>query len=198
MGAIWKALLFCGFRYLGAIVMSTEERNKAEKCGTLRHIRGTIYGTLATIAVAWSTPTHAVADPTPIRFTCDAVLVWDGDGPIICADGRKIRLAGINTRELDGSCRKGHPCPTATSVDARRQLVRLLGGSHGTTRDGHIRVNARLSCDVTGFSYGRVTAFCRTAHNVDLSCAMVASGHAAIWPRHWSTHRCATPQQENK
>jgi hypothetical protein len=52
MGAMWKALLFCGFRYLGATVMSTKERNKAEKCGTLRHIRGTIYGTLAAQWVA--------------------------------------------------------------------------------------------------------------------------------------------------
>jgi endonuclease YncB( thermonuclease family) len=178
--------------------MSTKQRNKTENCGTAWHIRGTIYGTLAAIAATWSAPAQAATEPTPIRFICDAVSVWDGDGPIICADGRKIRLAGINTRELDGSCRKGHPCPTISGRLARRELVRLLGGARGTTRHGrrrhgHIRVNARLSCAVTGFSYGRVTAFCRTAQNIDLSCAMVASGHAAIWQRHWAGHRCSNP-----
>lgn len=135
-------------------------------------------------------PAPALAAPAPIPFVCDAVLVWDGDGPITCADGRKVRLAGINTREIDGTCRKGHPCNSVPGTVARDALVQMLGGSRGATADGHVRVAARLSCDVTGFSYGRVTAFCRTARGTDLSCAMVASGNAAIWRRHWAAHRC--------
>lgn len=46
-------------------------------------------------------------------FTCTPIPVWDGDGPIWCAEGPKIRLAGIAARELDGSCRPAHPCPAA-------------------------------------------------------------------------------------
>jgi endonuclease YncB( thermonuclease family) len=31
-------------------------------------------------------------------FTCTPVRVWDGDGPIWCAEGPKVRLAGIAAR----------------------------------------------------------------------------------------------------
>lgn len=31
-------------------------------------------------------------------FTCTPTRVWDGDGPIWCAEGPKIRLAGIAAR----------------------------------------------------------------------------------------------------
>lgn len=41
-------------------------------------------------------------------FLCTPVAVWDGDGPIWCAEGPKIRLGSIAARELDGSCRAGH------------------------------------------------------------------------------------------
>src|SRR5687767_12542809 len=44
-------------------------------------------------------------------FACTPTAVWDGDGPIWCAEGPKIRLAGIAAREIDGTCKKGHPCP---------------------------------------------------------------------------------------
>lgn len=37
-------------------------------------------------------------------FTCTPTRVWDGDGPIWCAEGQRIRLAGIAAREIDGSC----------------------------------------------------------------------------------------------
>ena len=38
-------------------------------------------------------------------FTCTPTAVWDGDGPIWCAEGPKIRLAGIAAREIDGECK---------------------------------------------------------------------------------------------
>ena len=31
-------------------------------------------------------------------FTCTPVAVWDGDGPIWCAEGPRIRLEGIAAR----------------------------------------------------------------------------------------------------
>lgn len=36
-------------------------------------------------------------------FECTPVAVWDGDGPIWCAEGPRLRLAGIAARELDGT-----------------------------------------------------------------------------------------------
>ena len=75
-----------------------------------------------------------------MTFTCTLVAVWDGDGPIWCAEGPKIRLAGIAAREIDESCKPGHPCPEATGRDARDTLVALLGGEKGRLPTGHIRV----------------------------------------------------------
>ena len=52
-------------------------------------------------------------------FPCTPTRVWDGDGPIHCAEGPKVRLAGKATREVrwtgsamvDSGCNRGHPCP---------------------------------------------------------------------------------------
>lgn len=72
-------------------------------------------------------------------FTCTPTRVWDGDGPIWCAEGPKIRLAAIATREVelrsgrvvDAGCNNGHPCPSTDGVVARDALVRLIGRSTG-------------------------------------------------------------------
>jgi endonuclease YncB( thermonuclease family) len=115
-------------------------------------------------------------------FICTPVSVWDGDGPIHCAEGPRVRLARIAARELDGSCRPGHPCPSASGVAARDHLVRLLGGARGRTRDGHIRVRGpRLSCRANGMTYGRVAAWCSAPRIGDLGEAMVRDGFAMRW-----------------
>jgi crotonobetainyl-CoA:carnitine CoA-transferase CaiB-like acyl-CoA transferase len=59
-------------------------------------------------------------------FTCTPTAVWDGDGPIWCAEGPKIRLAGIAAREIDESCKPQHPCPAASGVAARDRLVPMI------------------------------------------------------------------------
>jgi endonuclease YncB( thermonuclease family) len=125
---------------------------------------------------------------------CTAVSVWDGDGPVACREGWRLRLHGIAARELDGTCRKGHPCPTASGVAARTALVALLGGEAGRAPTGHVllRRPARLRCIITGGSYGRLTAWCTLPDGRDLSCAMIASGTALRWARHWGSHRCPT------
>lgn len=64
--------------------------------------------------------------PSGQAFICTPVRVWDGDGPVWCREGPRIRLAGIAAREIDGSCRKGHPCPRASGIAARDALVRAL------------------------------------------------------------------------
>ncbi|MDQ3458591.1 MAG: hypothetical protein M3498_04675, partial [Deinococcota bacterium] len=60
-------------------------------------------------------------------FTCTPTRVWDGDGPIWCAEGPRIRLAGIAAREMDGSCSPGHPCPAADPIASRDHLASLVG-----------------------------------------------------------------------
>jgi endonuclease YncB( thermonuclease family) len=126
----------------------------------------------------------AVASGT--TFTCTPTRVWDGDGPIWCAEGPKIRLAGIAAREIDGTCRPHHPCPRTSGTKSRDALVALLGTSRGQSREGHILVAAKpLSCVSHGSGKGdRTAALCRTAGGVDLSCAMIRGGYALRWEQY--------------
>ena len=115
-------------------------------------------------------------------FVCDPISVWDGDGPVHCRSGEKIRIAGIAARELDGSCRRGHPCPAASGIEARDALVDLLGGPRGQWTTGHVVVSApAMQCNAVGQSYGRVVAHCRLADGRDLGRAMLATGTVAPW-----------------
>lgn len=127
-----------------------------------------------------------------LMFVCTPVMVADGDGPIWCAEGARIRLAGIAAREMDGTCRPGHPCPKASGIAARNTLVQLLGGSRGTVqmrgaRYPHIRVRAQpMRCTSTGSAGGnRTGAFCQLADRRILNCAMIAAGVAVRWDRYW-------------
>lgn len=117
------------------------------------------------------------------RFPCTVASITDGD-TLRCRetdqDGRQIRVrvSGINARETDGTCSPGHPCPDATASAATAALRRLASGQV-------------LLCRAVGMSYRRVAAFCSNEAGTDLSCAMVASGTAARWDRHWGRHRCS-------
>ena len=51
-----------------------------------------------------------------LLFACAAIGLHDADGPIYCATGEKIRLAGVAARELDGSCRPDQPCPPGDPI----------------------------------------------------------------------------------
>lgn len=137
-------------------------------------------------------PADAQVIPAGKAFTCTPTAVWDGDGPIWCAEGPKIRIAGVAAREIDGSCKRNHPCPIPSGLEARDQLVRLLGGPRGKLRTGHIKVSAApMTCLSDGPGGGnRTAAWCRSAAIGDLSCAVVNSGGAVRWPRYWRHHRC--------
>src|SRR3546814_11542766 len=60
--------------------------------------------------------------PAGQTFLCTPTRVWDGDGPVWCAEGPRIRLAGIAARESDGTCRSNQPCPDAPAQAARDAL----------------------------------------------------------------------------
>lgn len=125
-------------------------------------------------------------------FTCTPVAVWDGDGPVWCAEGPKIRIAGIAAREMDGTCKPNQPCPSVDAIDARDRLVNLFGGPRGTLPNGHIKVRAAaMTCVSEGSAGGaRTAAWCRSPAFGDLSCAVVREGGAVRWARYWRDHRC--------
>ena len=130
-------------------------------------------------------------------FTCTPVAVWDGDGPIWCAEGPKIRLAGIAAREIDGTCRPHHPCPHVGGPQARTALVALIGRPVGRRATGHVLVRGpALSCRSAGNGKGgRTAAWCVAPSVGDLSCAMVASGHALRWATYWDDAACRGGRQ---
>jgi hypothetical protein len=164
---------------------------------------------LAKFALALVLPAFAPAEPFPplttlnytgrapvvpsgLQFQCTPTAVYDGDGPIWCAEGPKIRIAGVAAREMDGTCRSNQPCPTVGAIDARDRVVRLFGGPRGTLSTGHIVVrSATMTCTSEGSAGGsRTAAWCTSAAFGDLSCAVVAAGGVLKWPRYWRDHRC--------
>ncbi|PIW54600.1 MAG: hypothetical protein COW16_10445 [Sphingomonadales bacterium CG12_big_fil_rev_8_21_14_0_65_65_10] len=115
-------------------------------------------------------------------FACTPTHVWDGDGPIWCAEGPHVRLQGIAARELDGSCLPNHPCPPASGIAARDALVKLVGRPGGVGRYGHILVEGpTMECRRFGQSYNRVVARCVSPIGGDLSEAMIRTGYALRW-----------------
>lgn len=130
--------------------------------------------------------------PNGSTFICTPVAVYDGDGPIWCQEGPKIRLAGVAAREMDGSCRPGHPCPSASAAQARDALVRLLGGPKGRMSTGHIVVRyPPMTCTSHGGAKGsRTAALCSAPGIGDLSCAMVRTGTVERWARFGGDKLC--------
>ena len=127
-----------------------------------------------------------------ISFTCTPTRVWDGDGPIWCAEGPRIRLAGIAAREMDETCSLGQPCPSVSGKAARDYLANLVGEITGTSQEGHVTVSGpALSCVSEGGARGsRTAAWCFSPTKGDLSCAMIADGSALRWDKYWHSHVC--------
>jgi endonuclease YncB( thermonuclease family) len=134
----------------------------------------------------------AAVIPSGQTFACTPVAVYDGDGPIWCAEGPRIRLSGIAAREMDGTCRTNQPCPKTTAEQSRDALVRLAGKPIGRKREGHILVKGpTMQCRSEGNGVGkRTAAWCVSPIGGDLSCAMVRGGWALKWARYWRKHRC--------
>lgn len=156
--------------------------------------RVAIKAALAGLGLIVVSPIGARAEVVPAgqRFRCTPVAVWDGDGPIWCEEGPRVRIAGVAAREIDGSCRLSQPCPAVGGVEARDRLVRLFGGARGTRAEGHIRVRSpAMTCRSQGSAGGsRTAAWCTSPVFGDLSCAAIRSGGTVRWPRYWGDHRC--------
>ena len=121
-------------------------------------------------------------------FTCTPTRVWDGDGPVWCAEGPRLRLHGIAAREKDGTCLPGHPCPEASAEAATAALVQVLEPKN-TRRmgSGHVALEGApaLRC-ISGGSAGgnRTAARCWRLDQVEISCAMTGTGTVLEWERY--------------
>ena len=127
-----------------------------------------------------------------VRFTCTPERLWDGDGPIWCAEGPRVRLAGIAAREIDDSCRAGHPCPDVSGAEARRMLAAVLGEITGEAAQGHLFISGpALQCTSEGSAGGeRTAAWCVSPTYGDISCKLIRDGSALKWDRYWQDHSC--------
>lgn len=130
--------------------------------------------------------------PAGSAFSCTPTRVWDGDGPVWCAEGPRVRLSGIAARESDGTCRTNQPCPKVSATESRDALVRLVGQRVGVAREGHVLVRGpQMRClSVGGAGGSRTAAWCTSKKSGDISCAMVKGGWALKWARYWQAHRC--------
>lgn len=95
-------------------------------------------------------------------FTCVKPYILDGD-TFDCA-GTRVRLKGIDTPEMAGHCQPGKKCVSGDAKAAKRHLISLT--------------RTTLTCKKYEVDkYNRVVATCH-AGAINLSCAMLASGHA--------------------
>ena len=102
-------------------------------------------------------------------FSCAVQAVTDGD-TFRCSNGVRVRLSAIDTPEMPGSCRAGRSCAPGDPHAARAALSRLISGK-------------TVRCEPAGSTYNRVAAWCSVG-GMDLSCAMVRSGHAIRLPQY--------------
>ena len=119
-----------------------------------------------------------IAPPPPI--VCTVTRVHDGDGPLWCKEGPKIRVAGIQAPDFENAepCRRPTALRRAYTCDdsAAARSKRIMSG---------LTLGKRLVCQRVDTSYGRIVARCTLPDGRSLSCAAVAAGSAARWDRYW-------------
>ena len=118
-----------------------------------------------------------MAADLPPPFICEVVRVHDGDGPLWCRDGRKVRVAGVRAPDFTSAepCRTGkagYVCDDVRAAASQRIAARLTLGK-------------RLACRPVDRSYSRVVARCTLPDGRSLSCALIAAGAADVWASYW-------------
>lgn len=119
-------------------------------------------------------------------FSCTVIRVHDGDGPLWCSNGIKVRIAGVQASDFESAspCRAADPrranyrCNDAAADRSRKVVERLV-------------LQRTLRCDPVGRSYSRVVARCTLPDGRSLSCAAIARGAAVRWDRYWRRYRMA-------
>jgi len=98
-------------------------------------------------------------------FTCASPSHHDGDAIRCAGQERSMRLQAIDAPEMPGACRPGRRCTPGDPYASRDYLRSLTKGRNVICEEQDID------------SYGRRVVRC-LADGQDISCAMVASGHA--------------------
>lgn len=122
---------------------------------------------------------------TPLPpFVCAVVKVHDGDGPLWCRLGQKVRVAGIQAPDF----KSAEPCrrpaarrATYTCDDTAARLSQQIVS--------RLTLHQRLVCQPTGTSYKRVVARCTLPDGRSLSCATIAAGAAVRWDTYWRRYK---------
>jgi endonuclease YncB( thermonuclease family) len=117
---------------------------------------------------------------SPQTFSCTVTRVHDGDGPLWCAEGPNVRIAGIQAPDFESAepCRRRraeYVCSDAAARASQRKVSALV-------------LRRRLTCQALEPSYNRIVARCRLPDGRDLSCAVLAAGAATRWDRYWQRY----------
>lgn len=123
----------------------------------------------------------AAAAAAPAAFPCTVIRVHDGDGPLWCRQGPKVRIAGVQAPDFESAspCRTGradYVCSDAKARASRRIVEALV-------------LNKTLRCQPVDRSYSRVVARCTLPDGRSLSCATIAAGAAVRWDRYWRRYK---------
>jgi endonuclease YncB( thermonuclease family) len=114
-------------------------------------------------------------------FPCHVVRVHDGDGPIWCANGIKVRTAGVQAPDFENAspCRThkaSYVCDNRKAEASRISVERLVLGR-------------TMSCQPVDRSYKRVVARCTLPDGRSLTCATLAAGAAQRWDTYWRRYK---------
>jgi endonuclease YncB( thermonuclease family) len=114
---------------------------------------------------------------TLLAFAGIVTSVHDGDTFRI--GDTRVRLAGIDSNETNGTCHNA--CAPMPALQARDYLAHLVLGK-------------RVTCEPVGRSYKRIVAWCSiepanyhfrgVPKMVELSCTLVRAGAAVVWQRY--------------
>ncbi len=117
---------------------------------------------------------------TSAPFSCTVSRVHDGDGPLWCTNGIKVRIAGVQAPDFQSAEPCEHPDARRASYtcdnDAARRSQKIVE---------RLVLHRTMSCQPMGMSYKRVLARCTLADGRSLSCAVIAAGAAVRWDRYW-------------
>lgn len=117
----------------------------------------------------------------PPLFTCAVIGLHDGDGPIYCTNGVKVRIAGVQAPDYERAepCRRhkpGYVCDDVLAERSKRITAQLVLGR-------------TLSCQPVDRSHKRIVARCAFEDGRDLSCVTIAAGSAVRWDRYWRKYK---------
>jgi len=138
-----------------------------------------VYATIATIAIhkmrlsqkrlrlrfaigLW----HDSAMPLLI---CLAALAIDGD-TLACADGTRLRVAGIEANELHQPGCHLPACPAMSGVEARERMQAIVSGK-------------TLTYQPVGKTWNRISARVTLPDGRDLACQAIRDGVAVRWEK---------------